>query len=43
MFNIPEDEINNWDKLMLDIIRVIRENEGGHNYYLLGVDELAND
>jgi hypothetical protein len=43
MFNIPEDEINNWDKLMLDVIRIIRENEGGHNYYLLGVDELANE
>ena len=43
MFNIPEDEINNWDKLMLDVIRVIKENEGVHNYYLLGVDELAND
>ncbi len=42
MFNIPEDEINNWDKLMLSIINIIKEKEGGHNYYLLGVDELSN-
>ena len=42
MFNIPEDEINNWDKLMLSIINIIKEKEGDHNYYLLGVDELSN-
>lgn len=42
MFNIPEDEINNWDKLMLSIINIIKEKEGEHNYYLLGVDELSN-
>jgi len=42
MFNIPEDEINNWDKLMLSAINTIKEIEGGHNYYLLGVDELSN-
>ena len=43
MFNIPEDEINNWDKLMLSTINTIKDYEKGHNYYLLGVDELAND
>jgi hypothetical protein len=42
MFNIPEDEINNWDKLMLSAINTIKEVEGDHNYYLLGVDELSN-
>lgn len=42
MFNIPEDEINNWDKLMLSTINTIKEVEGDHNYYLLGVDELSN-
>lgn len=42
MFNIPEDEINNWDKLMLSTINTIKEIEGNHNYYLLGVDELSN-
>jgi len=42
MFNIPEDEINNWDKLMLSAINTIKEIEGDHNYYLLGVDELSN-
>lgn len=42
MFNIPEDEINNWDKLMLSVINTIKEYEDGHNYYLLGVDELNN-
>ena len=42
MFNIPEDEINNWDKLMLSAINTIKEIEGEHNYYLLGVDELSN-
>ena len=42
MFNIPEDEINNWDKLMLSTINTIKEIEGDHNYYLLGVDELSN-
>lgn len=43
MSNIPEDEVNNWDKLMLSVIDTIKENEKGHTYYLLGVDELAND
>lgn len=43
MFNIPEDEINTYDKMMLSIISTIKESEGDHNYYLLGVDELAND
>ena len=43
MFNIPEDEINNWDKLMISTINTIKEVEGEHNYYLLGVDELANE
>lgn len=42
MFNIPEDEINNWDKLMLFAINTIKKIEGEHNYYLLGVDELSN-
>ena len=42
MFNIPEDEINNWDKLMLSTINTIKGIEGDHNYYLLGVDELSN-
>jgi len=42
MSNIPEDEINNWDKLMLSTINTIKEIEGDHNYYLLGVDELSN-
>lgn len=42
MFNVPEDEINNWDKLMLSVINTIKEQESGHNYYLLGVDELDN-
>lgn len=42
MFNVPEDEINNWDKLMLSVINTIKEYEDGHNYYLLGVDELNN-
>ena len=42
MFNIPEDEINNWDKLMISTINTIKEVEKGHNYYLLGVDELEN-
>ena len=42
MFNVPEDEINNWDKLMLSTINTIKEIEGDHNYYLLGVDELSN-
>jgi hypothetical protein len=42
MFNVPEDEINNWDKLMLDVISKIKEVEKGHNYYLLGVDELSD-
>lgn len=42
MFNVPEDEINNYDKIMLSIIHTIKESEGDHNYYLLGVDELSN-
>jgi len=42
MFNIPEDEINTYDKIMLSIISTIKKNEAGHNYYLLGVDELEN-
>ena len=42
MFNVPEDEINNWDKLMISTINTIKELEKGHNYYLLGVDELDN-
>lgn len=42
MFNIPEDEINNYDKIMLSIIKTIKEVEGDSKYYLLGVDELAN-
>jgi hypothetical protein len=42
MFNVPEDEINTYDKIMLSIISTIKETEGDHNYYLLGVDELAN-
>jgi hypothetical protein len=42
MFNVPEDEINNWDKLMLDVISKIKEVEKEHNYYLLGVDELSD-
>jgi len=42
MFNVPEDEINTYDKIMLSIISAIKEVEGDHNYYLLGVDELAN-
>ena len=42
MNNIPEEDINNWDKLMLSIIESIRRYEGSDNYYLLGVDELDN-
>jgi len=42
MFNVPEDEINNWDKLMISVINTIKEQESDHNYYLLGVDELDN-
>jgi len=42
MFNIPEDEINTYDKIMLSIIKTIKEVEQDHNYYLLGVDELSN-
>lgn len=42
MFNIPEDEMNNWDKLMLSVIDTIKKNEGENVYYLLGVDELSN-
>ena len=42
MFNIPEDEINTYDKIMLSVISTIKEVEKDHKYYLLGVDELAN-
>ena len=42
MFNIPEDEINTYDKIMLSIIKTIKEVEGDSKYYLLGVDELSN-
>jgi hypothetical protein len=42
MFNIDENDINNYDKIMLSIISTIKESEGDNNYYLLGVDELAN-
>jgi hypothetical protein len=42
MFNIDENDINTYDKIMLSIISTIKEVEGDHNYYLLGVDELAN-
>lgn len=42
MFNIPEDEINNYDKIMLSIINEIKTLEGDSKYYLLGVDELEN-
>lgn len=42
MNNIPEEEINNWDKLMIDIIQTIKTQEGQNKYYLLGVDELDN-
>ncbi len=40
MFNIPKDEINNYDKIMLSIIHTIKETEGDNRYYLLGIDEL---
>jgi hypothetical protein len=43
MFTIPEDEINTYDKIMLAIIKAVKETEGDSKYYLLGVDELAND
>jgi hypothetical protein len=43
MFNIEQDEINNYDKIMLSIIHKIKETEGDDKYYLLGVDELNND
>ena len=42
MFNVEEDDINTYDKIMLSIISTIKESEGNHNYYLLGVDELSN-
>ncbi len=42
MFNIPEDEINTYDKIMVSIIKSIKEVEGENKYYLLGVDELSN-
>lgn len=42
MFNIPEEEINNYDKIMLSVISTIKDKEGDNNYYLLGVDELSN-
>ena len=43
MFNVPEEEMNTYDKKMLSIIYTIKEREGNSKYYLLGVDELAND
>lgn len=43
MFNIPEDEMNTYDKKMISIINTIKEIEGDSKYYLLGVDELANN
>lgn len=43
MFNIPDDEINNYDKIMLSIISTIKNIEGDDKYYLLGVDELEED
>lgn len=42
MFNVPQDEINVYDKKMLSIIKTIKSVEGDNNYYLLGVDELSN-
>jgi len=43
MLNVPEEEMNTYDKKMISIINTIKEVEGDHNYYILGVDELAND
>lgn len=43
MFNIPQEEINNYDRIMLSIIETIKNEEGDSKYYLLGVDELSND
>ena len=42
MFNIPKEEVNNYDKIMISCIETIKSIEGDHNYYLLGVDELDN-
>lgn len=42
MFNIDPDDINTYDKVMLSIIKEIKNLEDG-KYYLLGVDELDND
>ena len=39
MFNIPSDEMNNYDKIMLSIIATIKNHEKDR-YYLLGVDTL---
>ena len=43
MFNVPQDEINTYDKIMLSIIHTIKQQEGDNKYYLLGVNELNND
>jgi hypothetical protein len=43
MMNIPEVEMNNYDKIMIDIIKTIKSYEGDSKYYILGVDELNND
>ena len=43
MFNIPSDEINTYDKIMLSIINSIKNIEGDNKYYILGVDELNTD
>lgn len=42
MMNVPEDEMNTYDKKMISIINTIKEVEGDNNYYILGVDELDN-
>lgn len=42
MFNIDPTDVNTYDKIMLSIIKTIKELEPG-KYYLLGVDELNND
>jgi len=43
MFNVPQDEINTYDKIMLSIIHTIKQQEGDNKYYLLVVNELNND
>lgn len=43
MFNVDKDDINVGDKIMLSIIKAIKEREGNSKYYLLGVDEMNND